>query len=220
MPASKLSSRAKDLAGFRVGKLTVMEPSSQGPGGRWNWLCRCDCGRKIERAGYLLTKAKKKNQPSSCGCVHHLRTHGLLAKGAPFHARRLYLIWTKMRARCVNLASKDYPNYGGRGIYVCRAWDNDFASFYEWAIGNDYEHTLTIERVDVNGHYEPDNCTWVPMSQQSLNWRKSVRYTLRGKTQGMRAWAEEYGINYYTLRSRLRNHGWPIEQALTAPTRR
>lgn len=119
-----------------------------------------------------------------------------------------------MRARCMTPSNKDFKNYGGRGISICEDWEN-FAKFAEWAISTGYRRGLTIERIDANGNYEPRNCTWIANEKQALNRRNNHEFAYMGKTQGIRAWADEYGIPYYRLRSRLIAYGWSIERALT-----
>ena len=207
--------RSKDLTGLRVGHLLAVRPARLRDN-LWDWLCQCDCGREIERAGYLLTKAVKQGRPSSCGCVHHLKTHGHVTKHASRQERLLNNVWSAMRQRCLNPCNKDFPRYGGRGISMCEAW-GDFATFYDWAIAGGYRPGLTIERVNVNGDYEPTNCTWIPNARQALNWEHSLRVSYNGRTQGIRQWALECGLNYYTLKTRLAK-GWSAERALTTPT--
>lgn len=209
-----LDPRAKDITGLRVGKLVAVRPVGRNNRRKIVWECLCDCGETIERLGYLLTRAKKKGQPSSCGCDHHLKEHGLLTKDAPDENWLLNYIWKGMRQRCFNPENNDYHRYGGRGISICEEWE-DFARFYQWANEAGYEKGLTIERVDVNGDYCPENCTWIPNSEQALNWEDSLLFTYNGKTQGIRAWAEERGINYHTLKARLTYYGWSVERALT-----
>lgn len=129
-------------------------------------LCRCVCGHEIiVRLEYL-----KSGHTKSCGCLRvatastiHLR-HGC-ARGI-----RLYKTWAGMKQRCLNPNVKGFENYGGRGIAICEDW-MEFVSFRDWATGNGYRDDLTIERLDVNGDYEPSNCTWIPKSEQSKNRR-------------------------------------------------
>jgi hypothetical protein len=206
----------RDLTGLRVGKLVALRPTRLGRAEKWYWLCQCDCGKTVERLGYLLTRGKKEGRPASCGCTHHLKTHGLLSKGTPRANLHLNNIWCAMHQRCQNPTNKDYRNYGARGITICDEW-SDFAVFFAWAWDSGYAVGLTIERVDVNGHYCPENCTWIPNAQQALNLRRTLLFTFQGRTMGIRAWSEASGIAYYALRNRLSNLGWDVERALTTP---
>lgn len=114
------------------------------------------------------------------------------------------ILWKNMQYRCYNKNNKDYQDYGGRGIKVCDEWLEDFMNFYNWAMDNGYKENLTIDRVDVNGDYTPNNCRWVDQKTQANNRRSNVHLTYNGKTQTMTQWSEELNINYNTIRSRHR----------------
>ena len=128
---------------------------------------------------------------------------------------RIYQTWADMKRRCYNKNDKmHYPAYGGRGIIVCDEWKNNFLSFYNWAMANGYNDKLTIERVDVNGNYTPNNCKWATVAEQNRNKRTCRKLFFRGKLLCIAEWARETGIEKNTLKYRL-NMGWPIEKALT-----
>lgn len=129
---------------------------------------------------------------------------------------RLFSIWTNMKSRCYNKKSTNYNRYGGRGIKVCDEWRNDFKSFYDWAMSNGYEEHLTIDRIDNDGNYEPSNCRWATVKEQSLNTIKNRLVTIRGETKPLSLWCEYYSINYKTVRDRLKR-GWNYEDALQSP---
>lgn len=118
---------------------------------------------------------------------------------------RLYHIWKHIKQRCCNRNNSAYKNYSGREITICNEWLNDFMTFYNWAIINGYHDGLTIERIDVNGNYEPNNCKWATQKQQCNNRRSNVYLTYNSKTQTMKQWSEELNINYSTIRQRHRN---------------
>lgn len=126
---------------------------------------------------------------------------------------RLYHSWKHMKQRCYNNNDRDYKDYGARGITVCDEWKNDFMSFYDWAINNGYDDTLTIDRIDVNGNYEPNNCQWATRKQQSRNRRNIKQYTINGETHCLSEWCELLNINFDMVRARL-YRGWTIIRAL------
>lgn len=160
-----------DLTGKRFGELTVTGERETDKYGRKLWVCRCQCGRMTSAYTNDLTQGKVK----SCGCLRkktaaeRKTTHG-------GYGTRLYNIWKGMKERCFNPAYRDYPHYGGRGIIVCAEWADSFAAFRDWAMGNGYAPHLTIERRNVDGNYEPENCTWITLSEQQKNKTNSRRY--------------------------------------------
>ena len=124
-----------------------------------------------------------------------------------------------MRNRCYSVNNNSYHNYGGRGIAICDEWLNDVTVFIEWAHNNGYAEGLTIDRIDVNGNYEPSNCRWITKKEQSRNLRRNTKLTLNGRTQLLCEWSEETGIKASTLCYRLYKLGWSVEKALTTPVR-
>jgi hypothetical protein len=133
-----------------------------------------------------------------------------------YRRERIYSIWTAMKSRCNNKNNKRYKRYGGRGIKVYPKWDTSPMSFIIWAKANGYSDEMTIERIDVNGNYEPNNCTFILMSMQARNRTNNTLITYRHKTQTMAAWAEETGISPKTLSTRL-NRGWHISRLFEQP---
>ena len=166
-----------DLTGKQFGRLTVVREADRAKDRHIRWLCKCECGNEVTVSSNGLMSGKTK----SCGCYQRdrtsesHRTHG--ARGNHKNTDRLYNIWNSMRKRCYTKTCKDYKDYGGRGITICDEW-NDFAKFKEWALQNGYSYTAefgkcTIDRIDVNGNYCPDNCRWVGMDIQNSNKRSS-----------------------------------------------
>lgn len=204
-----------DMTGTRVGIVTVTERSGSEVN-RAAWLCLCDCGKEVVFSGLQLRQALRVDALTSCGCMKTeiCTSNGKKNKTHGFSKTKIYGVWRQMHQRCSNDSCKDYPRYGGRGISVCRAWSS-IAKFAEWAKESGYGESLTIERKNVNGNYTPNNCTWVKNKYQALNRENTILYTYGGKTQSIRLFAKDYGINYYTLRGRLRNYGWSIDKALT-----
>jgi hypothetical protein len=128
---------------------------------------------------------------------------------------RLLRIWKGMCARCRNPNLKEYKLYGGRGIRVCDEWTDSYEPFRDWALANGYRDDLTIDRIDNDGNYEPENCRWATHAEQARN-RSSNHLLTYGKTQLLQAWAEEVGLRPETIRRRLKL-GWSVERALTEP---
>lgn len=118
-----------------------------------------------------------------------------------------------MKDRCYNNNNKNYKNYGERGIKVCKEWKESFINFYKWAINNGYEENLTIDRIDVNGNYEPNNCRWLTIKQQQNNKRNNHILWYKNQKHNITKWASITGINRATIYSRLK-YGWPIEKVL------
>lgn len=132
---------------------------------------------------------------------------------------RIFHIWDNMKNRCRN-NRKDTKYWFGKGITVCPEWqgENGFINFYNWSMANGYTDELTIDRIDSNGNYCPENCRWVTYSVQNNNSSRNTKIECFGETKTISEWATEKGINYRTLYSRITN-GWDIERALTTKTR-
>lgn len=132
------------------------------------------------------------------------------------HNNRLYNIWYNMKRRCTDINSKDYKNYGAKGIKVCEDWENDFMNFYNWSINNGYRDNLTIDRINNKDDYKPSNCRWVTIKEQHRNYSQNRKYTINGETKCLTEWCELYRINYTTVINRLKNN-LTIEDSLTKP---
>ncbi|MBV7505644.1 hypothetical protein KW850_10290 [Bacillus sp. sid0103] len=120
---------------------------------------------------------------------------------------RIHGLWRKVIDRCTNPNASNYHNYGGRGISICHEWRTDFMNFYSWAIDNGYQEGLSLERIDVNGNYEPSNCKWIELREQCRNKRDTKYAELNGVTKPLIEWAEIYGIPYKTIITRW-YRGW------------
>lgn len=204
--------------GDTYGRLTVLEraPDHIQPSGFHKpvWKCQCSCANHT----ILLVTSNRlldKNCPTrSCGCLQRERasevnkTHGETET-------RLYRIHCAMKQRCLNPNNKYYCNYGGRGIKICKEW-LVYENFRDWAISNGYDDSLSIDRIDVNGNYEPLNCKWSTFIEQCNNMRTNKFLTFGNETHTMSEWSRILNISKEMIRGRIRR-GWSVEEALTIP---
>ena len=190
-----------DLTNKRFGRLTVIKYVETDKNRRKLWLCECDCGnKKIVPTTYLT-----RGDTTSCGCYRKecelrnlsnfwgkTKTHGL-------SKTRIYQIWADMKDRCNNKNNQFYKNYGKRGIKVCEDWLTNFMNFYNWAINNGYTSKLTIDRIDVNGNYEPNNCRWATWKEQANNKRVTRKIVIYEEKKSAYEFEKQYGIKAHVL---------------------
>lgn len=178
--------------------------------------CLCDCGKLHIANGAMV----KSGHIKSCGCLQREIT-SKRAKTHGFSKTRLYRVWQGMINRCRNPKHDYYASYGGRGIKVCNEWKNDFLSFRKWSLENGYDENAkfsecTIDRIDNNGNYEPSNCRWISSREQSINKSTTIMFEIDGETKPLIVWAEEFGLNPATLKSRLKR-GFVTKEDLSKP---
>lgn len=199
-----------NMVGEKHGKLTILSEAGRGEYGDALWKCKCDCGKIFVASGHRI----RRGETTSCGCYareQHIKrttTHGMAKT-------RLYKEWQGMKQRCNNPKTPKFYNYGGRGISYCEEWE-DFSNFQEWALSNGYSDSLTLDRIDVNGNYGPNNCRWVTNLEQQNNKRNNQKYTYKDETLTVAELARKYSIRRGTLNSRLVK-GLPIEEAIEKP---
>lgn len=197
----------KDIVGLKFGTLTVLsEILERNKNGHILYNVKCDCGKAKQVLGASLRNGLSR----SCNkCYLLTGTHGMWKS-------REFKIWGSMKDRCTNPNSLNYKNYGGRGIVVCKEWLNDFSQFYK-DMGD--SGNLTIDRIDVNGNYEPSNCRWTDMKVQSRNKTNNVRFTHNGETLCVSEWIEGCKIASSTFWNRI-DRGWSFEKSITTPVRK
>jgi hypothetical protein len=192
-----------DLSGHRFGKLAVLRDATA-LSGRTAFLCKCDCGtQKV-----ILLQSLRNGSTVSCGCRR--RTHGK-TKTAEFG------VWQGMLNRCYNSNEPAFRHYGGRGIKVCDSWKNSFETFLQ-DVGLRPSKGYSIDRIDVNGNYEPGNVKWATQQEQMRNTRRNHRIAVNGETRSLVEWAELTGIDRQTIETRIAS-GWSPEKAIGTPTR-
>lgn len=197
----------KHYIGEKINHLTILEKlEEKDKYGNKLWLCKCDCGNITKLNSSALANVK------GCGCKIDNIKHNM-------SKTKLYRSWNRMKNRCYAKSMACYELYGGRGIKVCDEWKNNFLSFKEWALNNGYKENLSLDRINVDGDYEPNNCRWITMFEQASNKRTNVFYTINGITKTQTQWARYYNIPITNLRRRL-SSGWNIEDALTKPIKK
>ncbi len=204
-----------DLTGQRFGRLIALEYISE-EGRDWKtpkWKCQCDCGNIVYVRPYSLISGNSK----SCGCSRKGKSYPKMYEGeyTDSHRPRLYWTWLNMIRRCENPKSPDYYRYGGRGVSVCEEW-HDLSTFLEWAYSHGWEEGLTLDRIDNEDMYCPENCRFADRITQANNKRTNRIIEYQGKTMSMTQWSRETGISPRAIYARLKS-GWSIEDTLTKP---
>ena len=204
--------------GGRYGKLTVIDLVAQGNANQRKYLCICDCGNKKVTSEDNL----RRGHTRSCGCLR-CGHGGSKKKNIPFDSSsKLYQVWLGIRMRCFNPKNHNYKNYGARGIGMCDEWKDSYDAFRKWALANGYTNmparSISIERLDVNGDYCPENCKWATPKEQMNNTRRNTTLEYNGSIKTLMQWAETFGMNYSTFMSRY-SRGWSIDKIANTPVR-
>lgn len=205
----KKKSRAKDMIGKKFNMLTVVKRlTNQGKYARY--FCLCDCGKTRIVLGQNLRSGRVKD----CGCISQklkklhlsqkLKTHG-------FSKTRLYSIWLGIRDRCSRVKNQDYYLYGGRGIKVCDEWNSDFLTFRNWALNNGYNDNLSIDRIDPDGNYEPNNCRWITLTEQTYNKRNTRKVYYKENWKTAAEWGKIFNKPSYVVYNFAKRHEWKID---------
>lgn len=176
------------------------------------WRCVCDCGKTTSASATQLSRASKR----SCGCLRRELTSTRSTKHA-LSRSKVYNTWIRIKARCFNKKCVDFPNYGGRGITMCREWEESFERFLA-DVGFPPSKHHSIDRIDNNGNYEPGNCRWAIQRVQVNNTRANRFVTYKGQHKTLADWARKLGLPYGGLQHRL-NRDWPVDEAFERPFR-
>lgn len=211
-------SKCIDLSGQKFGRLTVIKQADDHicPSGRHlvRWLCRCECGDYTT----VIACHLKSGHTTSCGCFN-LEKLVIRSKKHELTYTRLYYIWASMKSRCYNSNDTNYKHYGARGITICDEWKDDVKVFYDWAMANGYDdkakkYKCTIDRIDVNKGYSPENCRWVDMKIQGRNKRSNRIIAINGESHCLVEWCEILNLKYKKVSDRINKLHWSPERAL------
>jgi hypothetical protein len=198
----------RDLTGKQFGRLNIVS-RSKNKGKHVQWHCKCECGgTKIATTTNIV-----RGLTQSCGCLHKEAiskinsTHGMTKS-------RTFIIWQGMLARCGNPQNPSYKNYGGRGVFVCDRWKLSFENFL--ADMGEAKDDQSIDRISVNGIYEPNNCRWATLKEQALNKRNTLFVLFNGVTAPLKTHCENLSLSYKSVHARIQR-GWSVSDALSTP---
>jgi hypothetical protein len=187
-----------NLSGERFGRLTAIEPIGPNKNKQIVWRCLCDCGNET----FVVAAVLHRGDVRSCGCLRRDTTR--VNKTVHGHRyERLYGIWKNMNKRCHMVGSNNYERYGGRGIHVCNEWRDSYEKFRDWSYENGYADNLSIDRINNNDGYSPENCRWADRFTQANNTRRSRQISYNDVTHGISEWSRILGVPKATLRTRI-----------------
>lgn len=196
--------RMNNLTGKTFGRLTVIGLDDRNSRHTY-WVCQCRCGNiKVTRSDSLLSGRTK-----SCGCIKKEQDKINLSQSRHNQfGTRIYAIWQNMKDRCSNEHNSSYYRYGGRGIQVCDSWKERFENFYDWALNNGYQDDLTLDRIDNDGNYCPENCRWTTMKEQCNNRRSNIQIKIGNTVKTLTEWCEIFQLDYKTINARYQRNGF------------
>lgn len=192
-----------------------------------NYICICkECGKEFQASHSLITT-------HCAGLCKECKVKNRKLSNNPYYGTRIYSIWRCMINRCYWKGHKQYKDYGGRGITICDEWRNNSIAFGDWAVANGYRDDLTIDRINVNGNYEPSNCRWATRKEQAenkreyaigkrgkRNGRRKTLIEINGESKTREEWCDFYGISRKTVEKRIYQLKWDVVKAITAPPRK
>lgn len=213
----------KDIAGNRYFRLVALHRAEKtDKRNHVYWVCQCDCGNMIT----VRKDSLESGHAKSCGC-YLKEMYDARRNSEKETLSKLYEAWVNMRSRCNSPSNVAYANYGGRGISVCKEWDTSYAAFKKWSLDNGFSdsllgHQLSIDRIDVDGNYEPSNCRWTDSETQNYNKRCTVRVNVFGENLTLKEISEKYHIPLRVVRTRYNKHKFDggLPEILTASVRR
>ena len=204
----------------RFGRLAVTDfVHAEAPTRGWLWVCKCDCGNiKVLRPSEV-----KSGKIRSCGCLHDEVCSKKATKfvNRVVDHKRLYSIYNGIKKRCYRPEEPRYKDYGARGIRMADEWldsTSGFDRFVEWSMVNGYTDEMTIDRIDVDGNYEPANCRWLPLPEQALNKRDTLWVEYKGERVQLLTLCNRFGVSYDTVHNRIYSLGWSVEAAVDTPS--
>ena len=223
MKKSKLLETGQKFGRLTVVELDHVEYTKDNSGKTCNkefYKCICECKNEV----IVLKNYLKNGHKRSCGCLHEEATKEKFLGASKTHGMsetRLFYIWKTMKVRCNCKTNKNYSNYGGRGITVCQEWQDDFMKFYDWSMNNGYNENAprkecTLDRIDNNKGYSPDNCRWTNFKVQANNNRGNHAITYNGVTKNICEWEKEYDLPRHTILNRIRK-GWDLDDVFNKP---
>ena len=212
-------SELKNISGQRFGRLIVLYRDNP-KNGKTYWVCQCDCGKQTNVYGLKLRNGETK----SCGCLRNEMT-SKIQKRHGLTKTTLHNAWINMKTRCDNPIHNEYHRYGGRGITYCEEW-KDFDNFMKWSLSNGFKeekdergkNLLSLDRIDNNKNYCPENCKWSTRIEQARNKYTNKNYEYKGKTYCLTALAEMSAVGIDSIRRRIKQ-GWSIEDAVDTPSK-
>lgn len=198
-------------------KIIAFDEEKSKEKGRRYYICECQCGSGIIKsiAKYSLTSGAS----TSCGCYNKEQVSKTHKKHGAY-CSSLYCVWENMKQRCLNKNHPSYKNYGERGIKICKEWMDNYIKFENWALENGYSKNLTIDRIDNDKDYCPENCRFIPFIENQNNKRTNTYLEFNGEMHTIAEWARKLNINTRTLVTRLDTLGWSIEKALSTPAKK